>query len=216
MCLLSLTLLLLFGSFAVVQTVNASGTLDQQQTNESVEINVLHGGLSLAQTFTAGLTGTLTEVDLAISCFNVSDCPTSSLTVQIFSGTPPGTGPLGSQTISGSTIPLVNSPPFTVITFSIPIVAGNIYSIILTSSPSGNTAFQVWGSKSNPYAAGDSYHNNGGGWALDGGADWAFETFVTTTSPPIPEYPLGLPILAILTIIAYGIIKRKIRPNQNA
>ncbi len=28
-------------------------------------------------------------------------------------------------------------------------------------------------------------------------------------TPPIPEYPLGLPILAILTILAYGVIRRK-------
>jgi hypothetical protein len=33
----------------------------------------------------------------------------------------------------------------------------------------------------------------------------------TTTAPPIPEYPIGLPILAILTIIAYGLIRRRTR-----
>ncbi len=31
----------------------------------------------------------------------------------------------------------------------------------------------------------------------------------TIDPAPIPEYPLGLPILAILTVIAYGLIKRK-------
>jgi hypothetical protein len=30
-------------------------------------------------------------------------------------------------------------------------------------------------------------------------------------TPPIPEYPLGLPILAILTIIGYGLIRRRTR-----
>lgn len=34
-------------------------------------------------------------------------------------------------------------------------------------------------------------------------------TSTTTTSPPIPEYPLGLPILALLMIIGYGVIRRK-------
>ncbi|MGA3108137.1 MAG: hypothetical protein ABSD99_01585 [Candidatus Bathyarchaeia archaeon] len=34
-------------------------------------------------------------------------------------------------------------------------------------------------------------------------------TTTTTTSPPIPEYPLGLPILALLMIIGYGVIRRK-------
>ena len=34
-------------------------------------------------------------------------------------------------------------------------------------------------------------------------------------STVIPEYPLGLPILAILTIISYGLIQRKIKNMQN-
>ena len=31
------------------------------------------------------------------------------------------------------------------------------------------------------------------------------------TTPPIPEYPYGLPLLAILAIFAYGVIRRKTR-----
>ncbi len=33
----------------------------------------------------------------------------------------------------------------------------------------------------------------------------------TTAAPPIPEYPLGLPILAILAVIGYGLIRRRTR-----
>jgi hypothetical protein len=40
-------------------------------------------------------------------------------------------------------------------------------------------------------------------------------TTTTTTAPPIPEYPLGLPLLAILMIIAYGLIKRRTRNPKN-
>ncbi|MGP8069360.1 MAG: hypothetical protein ACLP5V_05675, partial [Candidatus Bathyarchaeia archaeon] len=36
---------------------------------------------------------------------------------------------------------------------------------------------------------------------------------IPVTTPPIPEYPLGLPILAILTILAYGTLRRRTR-NQ--
>lgn len=40
-------------------------------------------------------------------------------------------------------------------------------------------------------------------------------TTTTTTAPPIPEYPLGLPILTILMIIAYGLVKRRtMNPNN--
>lgn len=34
---------------------------------------------------------------------------------------------------------------------------------------------------------------------------------ITVTAPPIPEYPIGLPLLAIIMIVVYGLIKRKIR-----
>ena len=45
----------------------------------------------------------------------------------------------------------------------------------------------------------------------------ATTTFRLTVNPAstIPEYPLGLPILAILTIISYGLIRRKIKNAKN-
>jgi hypothetical protein len=36
-------------------------------------------------------------------------------------------------------------------------------------------------------------------------------TVTPTPAPPIPEYPIGLPILAIFMILGYAVIKRKIR-----
>ena len=38
---------------------------------------------------------------------------------------------------------------------------------------------------------------------------------VPVSTPPIPEYPLGLPLLAIITILAYGVIKRTTRTPKN-
>jgi len=38
---------------------------------------------------------------------------------------------------------------------------------------------------------------------------------LTVNSTVIPEYPLGLPILAILTIISYGLIRRKTKNSKN-
>ncbi len=40
-------------------------------------------------------------------------------------------------------------------------------------------------------------------------------TTTTTTAPPIPEYPLGLAMLAIFMMIAYGLIKRKALNPEN-
>jgi tripartite motif-containing protein 71 len=43
----------------------------------------------------------------------------------------------------------------------------------------------------------------------------ATATTTTTTAPPIPEYPLGLTLLAIFMIIAYGMIKRRTRSRKD-
>jgi len=167
-----------------VGSVKASGTLDQQQTEDDGPVNTL-GGQSLGQTFTAGLTGSLTEVDIVVGCLSFA-CGSSTVTVQIFSGSPPGTGVLLAQTsLSGSSVKaLVPGPgaPFTTFTFTAPapVAAGKKYSIILTSNAGGFT-FAVGGSASKVYSGGESYHNAGGGWVADTltGLDWAFETFVT-------------------------------------
>jgi hypothetical protein len=34
--------------------------------------------------------------------------------------------------------------------------------------------------------------------------------FTIQAAPPIPEYPYGLPLLAILLVIAYGLVRRRI------
>jgi hypothetical protein len=39
-------------------------------------------------------------------------------------------------------------------------------------------------------------------------------TFTQTPTPPIPEYPLGLPLLAILALLAYGVIRRRTQSDH--
>ncbi|MGA2628381.1 MAG: hypothetical protein ABSF63_15120 [Candidatus Bathyarchaeia archaeon] len=55
-------------------------------------------------------------------------------------------------------------------------------------------------------------------WSFSGDGDNApssgtFPLTINSTTP-IPEYPLGLPLLAILTVIAYGVIRRKTATKQ--
>jgi hypothetical protein len=193
--------------------VKASGTLDQEQTNEDYPVNTL-GGQLLAQTITDGLTGTLTEVDIVIACLSFA-CASSTVTLQIFSGSPLGTGVLLAQTsLLGTSITIPGSPtPFTAFTFTTPasVVAGNQYSIIASTNIGTPNVYAIYGSTSQLYPGGQSYHNAGGGWVADAlrGLDWAFKTFVTTTAPPIPEYPVGLTLLVILMVISYGLMKRR-------
>ncbi|MGA2626096.1 MAG: hypothetical protein ABSF63_03415 [Candidatus Bathyarchaeia archaeon] len=47
--------------------------------------------------------------------------------------------------------------------------------------------------------------------AFSGNAIVSGGTACGSSTPPIPEYPIGLPILAIFMIIGYGLIRRKTR-----
>jgi hypothetical protein len=63
----------------------------------------------------------------------------------------------------------------------------------------------------------DGTFNNcaGGIISTDGGGQFGItQTGSCLLAPPIPEYPLGLPILAIFMIIGYGVIKRRTVTKQ--
>jgi len=180
-------LALLMVSNVLQPVAAATGTLDQQQTS-------ILGGLLLyssppaasyqflSQTFTAGLTGALTEVELAIG-YEGDSTPTGSVTVEIHSGSPTGTL-LGSSSLGPSGIPeFVGSAPdvFVAFTFSgVSVVAGNVYAIVITASnaqydPPHYVVADYYLSDS--YAAGTAYYNDGSGW-IDLTYDIAFKTYV--------------------------------------
>lgn len=85
------------------------------------------------------------------------------------------------------------------VSFSSPTctLSGSACSVTVTGMGAGSAS--VKGSYS-----GDSDNN---------GASGTFNIAVNQT--PIPEYPLGLPILAILAVIAYGVIRRRTRSELN-
>lgn len=91
--------------------------------------------------------------------------------------------------------------------------------VTVTALPSVGWQFSSWstqnvglcigGSTSNPC---DTVMPALGGFTLTIGATFTqLPTTATTTAPPIPEYPIGLPLLAILAIIVYGVVRRRIR-----
>ncbi len=49
------------------------------------------------------------------------------------------------------------------------------------------------------------------------GSDFWVEVGAAFSAPvaPIPEYPLGLPLIAVLTVLAYGVLRRRTRPNSS-
>ena len=138
---------------ALIPAAGASaGTLDQQQTLSNfggLQVDSTH---SKAQTFTAGLTGQLDQVDLALSGMSV----TTPLTVQIRDGsaTAPGDTVLASASVPTSAV--TSSESLVPITFASPasVTAGTQYSIVaLNDSPAISGWFWYAGKAVTPASA---------------------------------------------------------------
>ncbi len=180
------------GAAALIPAAGASaGTLDQQQTL------VTFGGLqvdstnSKAQTFTAGLTGQLDQVDLALSGLSL----TTPLTVQIRDGsaTAPGATVLASASVPTSAV--TGSASFVPATFTstASVTAGTQYSIVALTQRQFQLVL-VRGGAGNRFALcgrevlrqlgrppGDGHLDQG-----NPQADFAFKTYVAPPPPPPP------------------------------
>ena len=179
---------------ALIPAAGASaGTLDQQQTLSNF------GGLQVdennakAQTFTAGLSGELDQVDLALTGTSV----TTPLTVQIRDGsaTAPGGTVLASASVPTSAV-TSGVESFVPITFASPasVTAGTQYSIVALNDMVIPGWFWSTGQTdtTSPYEGGRSYFDpNGppgaGPW-FEGNTevDFVFKTYVTPPPPPPP------------------------------
>ncbi len=136
--------------------------------------------------------------------------------VEIHSGDP--TGALLGSSSGPSVMPTItvgNPSSFLLSTFSSPpgVVAGSVYAIVITTTnaPGGPTGYIV-GADGNSYPSGMAWASAGATWHSIADEDLAFKTFVTAA---IPEYPLGLPLLAIFMVVAYGLIKRRTALPKN-
>ncbi|MDX6615732.1 MAG: hypothetical protein QOD60_823 [Solirubrobacterales bacterium] len=157
-----------------------AGTLDQQQTDASGADTEIYATQSAAQTFTAGLSGGLDQVDLSLG---TSASPTSYLSVEIrdVSGGP-GSMILASRSVPASSVS--GTPAFRSIKFSPPalVVTGTQYAIVVYSStPPGNV--YTWGGITGTYPGGEEFLNNGpsppsGAWNPVAVLDHAFKTYV--------------------------------------
>ncbi len=152
----------------------------------------------------------LTIIGGSVSYFNVAGTGTVASADQ-----PSGTVDTGSVLVSGS-----SSGDLVVDTLAVLDVAEGI-----AASPTGPGQTAHWISAlSSPFFVGAGSDQPASSpvtmsWSFSShhGGDiyWSLIAVPLTpfTAPPIPEYPLGLPILAILTIIGYGLVRRRSRNN---
>ena len=90
------------------------------------------------------------------------------------------------------------------------LTAGSGFSLI-TSQNGGlasefKTVSATQSGLSVPFTMTDHSSESGTDWSMIGDAVQA----ASTPTPPIPEYPYGLTLLAILLVIGYGLVRRRI------
>jgi hypothetical protein len=171
-----------------------AGTLDQQQTSSEGAGFQIHSGQSVAQTFTAGLSGEIDQVDLDLE---KSGAPTAPLTVEIrsVSGGVPDSTVLGTATVPASAVTLF-PPAFVPVSFAVPapVTAGTQYAIVAYAATAQSDRYE-WslGATPDPYPAGAAFFIASspptGTWTSGDPEDLTFKTYVapvTTTPVPTP------------------------------
>ena len=155
--------------FLGVASSASAGTLDQQQTDFSAGTGTVDSGQTSAQTFTAGLSGGIDQVDVHLES---SGTPTTPLNVEIrdISGGAPGGTVLAGQSVPASSVPAAGSWVTVNFATPAPVTAGSQYAIVAYSSTLSITQHYFWG------YGGDSYA--GGGF-----------TYTSTRRPPVPGRP---------------------------
>jgi hypothetical protein len=189
--------------FLLGPSVAAAGTLDQQQT-EFDDNFLVRDDQSLAQTFTAGLSGGLDEVDLALFK-SAATPPTVPLRVEIRTTSTngvPGSTILASKGVPPSAVTGTSAPAFVPIRFEspAPVSAGTQYAIVAWAVTSG-TGFYGWADKNAAvYPDGTLYTDDGPpdfNWSqYPNPADLAFRTYV---APPASA-AIAPPTLAAPTV----------------
>ena len=178
----------------------SAGTLDQQQTTSSTDSGVREND-ALAQTFTAGITGGLDQVDLLL--LKVGTPPSYTVEIRNTSAGNPGTSVLATASLplsalvtdpSGSFIPVTFAPPA-------PVAAGTQYAIVIYGPAVGSNLIGWRYQNTNPYPAGAMFQSldpdpPGGSWMFNGVGteDAGFKTYVapppvTPVTPTTPATP---------------------------
>jgi hypothetical protein len=174
--------------------------IDQQNTNVTNRGFGFNSTNWAGQTFTAGVTGDLTRVDLDLFCSGCTGTtPAITVSIRATAGSPavPTGADLATATIPGFSS---NVGGYFAANFATPlaITAGTRYAVIMrpvVNPSAGIYAYVV--SSANPYPNGQrvTSANSGGTWVADitsGGRDLGFKAFVKTGFPPSGTLTSGI------------------------
>jgi Bacterial Ig-like domain (group 3) len=167
---------------------SAAGTLDQQQANTTGVNLGLESVDAGGQTFTAGISGELNQVEIYVSQFSLTMAATLPLTVEIttVAGGKPSTTTLASSTVPSSSV----SGGWVVFSFAVAphITAGTQYAIVAYTADTTGYAWRSGGA--NLYANGAAWWSfttkpPAASWEpFNGENDFAFKTYVTPVANP--------------------------------
>ena len=182
--------------FSVGGVALAAGGLDQQQTDVESGIG-MDATYPMAQTFTAGSSGSLDAVSVHAARVGTTEAGDMLLSVQSLdeAGRPSGT------VLGSGSAPIEDfnaSPPNSWVDVDLAqpaqVRAGEGYALVATTentTPTGSSFYSWSMAFDDPYPGGDAHYRNGGAWDVrtDNGVpvDFAFKTFVTpdTAAPRV-------------------------------
>jgi hypothetical protein len=159
-------------------------------------------GQNLVQTFTAGVTGKLDEIDVRIGNHNGATEPVI-LELWTFSGTTLSTQIGGDHSLPASSVP--STPGFVSFDLSASapsIIAGDHLAILLKTDSSSALAFGWQANLTPSYSAGEGFFSTDGSTLVSFFqdptlVDFGFKTFVDPPSGDVPE-PSSLLLTSIL------------------
>jgi hypothetical protein len=171
-------------------------TLDQSQSSLAGEQQLDGPEVSYAQTFRAGLSGGLPQVELAVALNEEPPPGPLRLELQSTNGGEPSDPVLATASLPASMVPSNTNPEFVQFQLQpvVPITAGTLYALTLQAPDSFDPSY-VWGSDpfGDPYPAGEALVGAGPQpeWVEIAG-DFAFQTYVNRAGVGAPGPPPDL------------------------
>ena len=175
-------------AIGVMSPAQAASTLDQDIAFSTSDCNTeVYSGAGIGQTFTAGLSGPLTSVEVFLVDVDERPGTEPGLTVALAStssGLPVGVA-LAASTIPDSDVPSV--PGVVTVTFSSPatVTAGEQYAILITTSETYNN-YKWCGDGADTYSGGTGLDDAAAGrnWRQLAYKDMSLRTYVDVPAAP--------------------------------